>query len=131
MGEYDALPGLSQSLDIKFNPVEEKGPGHGCGHNLLGSAALGSALAIKKYLEESKKEGTIRFYGCHEEETLVGKVKMIKKGAFDGCDIALSWHPMNINTAMREAFLANNSIKFKFHGISAHAANRQNLVGQP
>ncbi|GMG97799.1 amidohydrolase [Tepidimicrobium xylanilyticum] len=122
LAEYDALPGLSQKLDTKYNPVEEKGPGHGCGHNLLGAAALGAALAIKRYLEESKKEGTIRFYGCPEEETLVGKVKMIKKGAFDGCDIALSWHPMNINTAMREAFLANNSIKFRFHGVSAHAA---------
>lgn len=122
LGEYDALPGLSQKQDIKHNPVEENAPGHGCGHNLLGAAALGSALAIKKYLEETKKEGTIRFYGCPEEETLVGKVKMIKKGAFDGCDIALSWHPMNANTALREAFLANNSIKFRFHGISAHAA---------
>lgn len=122
LGEYDALPGLSQSLDTKFNPVEANGPGHGCGHNLLGSAALGSALAIKKYLEETKISGTIRFYGCPEEETLLGKVKMIKAGAFEGCDLALSWHPMNANVAIDKAFLANNSIKFKFHGISAHAA---------
>lgn len=122
LGEYDALPGLSQKVDIKYSPVEENGPGHGCGHNLLGSAALGSALAIKGYLEESKKPGTIRFYGCPEEETLIGKVKMIKRGAFEGCDIALSWHPMNANTALRKAFLANNSIKFRFYGISAHAA---------
>ncbi len=122
LGEYDALPGLSQSLDTKFNPVEANGPGHGCGHNLLGSAALGSALAIKKYLEETKISGTIRFYGCPEEETLLGKVRMIKAGAFEGCDLALSWHPMNANVAIDKAFLANNSIKFKFHGISAHAA---------
>lgn len=122
LGEYDALPGLSQSLDTKFNPVEANGPGHGCGHNLLGSAALGFALAIKKYLEETKISGTIRFYGCPEEETLLGKVRMIKAGAFEGCDLALSWHPMNANVAIDKAFLANNSIKFKFHGISAHAA---------
>ncbi|CAK7018741.1 amidohydrolase [Tissierella sp.] len=122
LGEYDALPGLSQSLDTKFNPVEVNGPGHGCGHNLLGSAAIGSVLAIKKYLEETKINGTIRFYGCPEEETLIGKVKMIKAGAFDGCDLALSWHPMNANTAIERGFLSNNSIKFKFHGISAHAA---------
>ncbi len=122
LGEYDALPGLSQSLDTKFNPVELNGPGHGCGHNLLGSAALGSVLAIKKYLDETKTSGTVRFYGCPEEETLLGKVKMIKAGAFDGCDIALSWHPMNANVAIDKAFLSNNSIKFKFHGISAHAA---------
>lgn len=122
LGEYDALPGLSQSLDVKYNPVEENGPGHGCGHNLLGSAALGSVLAVKKYLQESGKGGTIRFYGCPEEETLVGKVKMIKAGAFDGCDLALSWHPMNANTPLNKGFLSNNSIKFKFNGISAHAA---------
>lgn len=122
LGEYDALPGLSQSLDTKFNPVKVNGPGHGCGHNLLGSAALGSVLAIKKYLDETKTSGTVRFYGCPEEETLIGKVKMIKSGAFDGCDIALSWHPMNANVAIDKAFLANSSIKFKFHGISAHAA---------
>lgn len=122
LGEYDALPGLSQNVDTKFNPLKPNGPGHGCGHNLLGSAALGSVLAIKKYIDETKTSGTIRFYGCPEEETLVGKVKMIKAGAFEGCDIALSWHPMNINTALEKAFTSNNSIKFKFHGVSAHAA---------
>lgn len=122
LGEYDALPGLSQHIDSKFNPVKKNGPGHGCGHNLIGSAALGAVLAIKKYLEETNIQGTIRFYGCPEEETLSGKVKMIKAGAFDGCDLALSWHPMNVNTAMKSAFLANNSIKFKFNGISSHAA---------
>lgn len=122
LGEYDALPGLSQALDTKFNPVLENGPGHGCGHNLLGSAALGSVLAIKKYLEETQKSGTLRFYGCPEEETLIGKVKMIREGAFDGCDLALSWHPMNANVVLEKAFLSNNSLKFKFHGISSHAA---------
>jgi len=121
LGEYDALPGLSQAVDTKFNPVEQNGPGHGCGHNLLGGGALGAVLAIKKYIDETQVRGTIRFYGCPEEETLAGKVKMIKKGAFDGCDIALSWHPMTANTALENAFLANNSIKFRFHGISSHA----------
>ena len=122
LGEYDALPDLSQSLDTKFNPVILNGPGHGCGHNLLGSGALGSALAIKEYLYRTNTSGTLRFYGCPKEETLNGKVEMIKEGAFEGCDIALSWHPLNVNSAMREAYLANNSIKFKFHGISSHAA---------
>ena len=122
LGEYDALPGLSQTVDTKPNPAVKHGPGHGCGHNLLGAAALGASLAIKKYLEETGKQGTIRFYGCPEEEFLIGKVKMIKAGAFAGCDLALSWHPMNVNAALERAYLANNSIKFKFHGISAHAA---------
>jgi aminobenzoyl-glutamate utilization protein B len=121
LGEYDALPGLSQTVATEFNPVAQNGPGHACGHNLLGGAAAGAVLAMKKFLDETKVEGTIRFYGCPEEETLAGKVKMIKKGAFDGCDLALSWHPMNVNTALESAFLANNSIKFRFYGISAHA----------
>lgn len=122
LGEYDALPGLSQEVATKPLPARKNGPGHGCGHNLIGAGSLGAALAIKKYLEETGNKGTIRFYGCPEEELLIGKVKMIKAGAFEGCDLALSWHPMNVNAALERAFLANNSIKFKFHGISAHAA---------
>lgn len=122
LGEYDALPGLSQDIDIKYNPIKVNSPGHGCGHNLLGTAALGSALALKNYLEKTNTKGTIRYYGCPEEETLTGKVKMVKAGDFDGCDIALSWHPMNANLVAKEAFLANNSLKFKFYGVSAHAA---------
>ena len=121
LGEYDALPDLSQKLGTEYDPVETGGPGHGCGHNLLGSAALGGALAIKN-IWRRQKSGTIRFYGCPEEETLNGKVEMVKYKAFDGCDLALSWHPMTSNVAVREAFLANNSIKFRFKGVSAHAA---------
>lgn len=122
LGEYDALPGLSQSLDTTVHPVEKNGPGHACGHNMLGAASFGAALAIKEYIEQTNTSGTIRFYGCPEEETLIGKVKMVKAGAFEGCDLALSWHPMAANAAIDEAFLAMNTMKFKFHGISAHAA---------
>ncbi|WMJ76161.1 MULTISPECIES: amidohydrolase [unclassified Sedimentibacter] len=122
MGEYDALPGMSQKKDIKHNPVIEGGNGHGCGHNLLGSAAMGAALALKNYIKQDNVKGTIRFYGCPAEETLNGKVEMIRENAFDGCDVALSWHPMNVNTPIYNSYLANNSIKFKFNGISAHAA---------
>ncbi|MGD9567210.1 MAG: amidohydrolase [Sedimentibacter sp.] len=127
LGEYDALAGLSQKVEANFNPVVAKGNGHGCGHNLLGSAALGSVLAIKKYMEEVNKTGIIRFYGCPEEETLTGKVRMIKEGAFEGCDIALSWHPMNSNSAVYNAYLSNNSIKFNFNGKSAHAGAAPHL----
>lgn len=122
LGEYDALPGLSQKLDTVHDPVEKDGAGHACGHNLLGAAPFGAALAIKEYIDKTNALGTIRFYACPEEETLVGKGKMIKEGAFEGCDIALSWHPMAVNSALNEAFLAMNTMKFKFHGISAHAA---------
>lgn len=122
MGEYDALPGMSQKKDTKHNPVIEGGNGHGCGHNLLGSAAMGAVLAIKNYIKQDNVKGTIRFYGCPAEETLNGKVEMIRENAFDGCDVALSWHPMNVNTPIYNSYLANNSIKFKFNGTSAHAA---------
>lgn len=123
LGEYDALPGLSQkNAATAFEPVTPGAPGHGCGHNLIGTAALGAALALKQHLSESGLSGTVRFYGCPAEETLSGKVEMIRAGAFDGCDIALSWHPMTVNAAFDGSFLANNSIKFRFHGISSHAA---------
>lgn len=127
LGEYDALAGLSQKVEPIHHPIVANGNGHGCGHNLLGSAALGSVLAIKKYMEEDNKQGTIRFYGCPEEETLTGKVKMIKEGAFEGCDLALSWHPMNSNTAVYNAYLSNNSVKFNFNGKSAHAGATPHL----
>lgn len=121
VAEYDALPGLSQCVDMNYNPQEEDGPGHGCGHNLLGAAAYGAALAMKKYIDDTGSPGTIRFYGCPEEETLVGKVKMIKAGAFIGCDIALTWHPMTVNAPVYSGFLSLNTMKFGFKGISAHA----------
>lgn len=122
LGEYDALPGLSQKAETQRAPVEKDAPGHGCGHNLLGAAGFGAALALKEYLDKSGKSGTIRYYGCPEEETLVGKVKMLLTDCFDGCDLALSWHPMTANAPLQECYLANNSIKFQFHGISAHAS---------
>lgn len=122
LGEYDALPQLSQKAQAAREPVQEGAPGHGCGHNLLGAAGFGAALALKEYLAQSGQSGTIRYYGCPEEETLAGKVKMLLTGCFDGCDVALSWHPMTANAPLPEGFLANNGLKFRFHGISSHAA---------
>jgi aminobenzoyl-glutamate utilization protein B len=121
LGEYDALPNMSQKLCTTRDEVEKGGNGHGCGHNLLGVASLCAALNIKDQMEKEQLSGTIRFYGCPEEETLVGKVKMIKAGAFEGCDLALSWHPMSVNEVYHSCYLANNSIKFKFHGTASHA----------
>lgn len=122
LGEYDALPGLSQKPIPHQEPVQFGGAGHGCGHNLLGSAALVAALAIQQWLAKENMSGTIRFYGCPEEELLSGKVKMLRLGMFEGCDLALSWHPMDINCAYEESYLANISVRFVFHGKTAHAA---------
>lgn len=122
LGEYDALPGLSQKVTDCKAPVAEGAPGHGCGHNLLGSAAAVGAIAVKRYLETEKISGTIRFYGCPEEELLSGKVKMIYYHMFDGCDFAISWHPMSANMVYDSGYLASASAHFKFKGRSSHAA---------
>lgn len=122
LGEYDALPGLSQKASIEKDPVAAGEPGHGCGHNLLGAAAAVGAIALKRFLEKSGTSGTVRFYGCPEEELLDGKVKMIAEHLFDGCDAALSWHPMDSNLAHDRAYLANTSMRFHFTGRTSHAA---------
>ena len=122
LGEYDALPGLSQKVADSKAPVEEGAPGHGCGHNLLGSAAAVGAIAVKRYLEAKKISGTVRFYGCPEEELLSGKVKMIYYHMFDGCDFAISWHPMCANMVYDSGYLASASAHFQFKGRSSHAA---------
>ncbi len=122
LGEYDALPGLSQKVQCEKDPVVTDGPGHGCGHNLLGSASLVAAIALKRLLETEKMPGTIRFYGCPEEELLSGKVKMSYYGMFEGCDIALAWHPGTGAMVYDQGYLACAYAKFYFTGISSHAA---------
>lgn len=122
LGEYDALPGLSQQCTTHRAPVSSGAPGQGCGHNLLGSGSLGATLALKKLLEENGTSGTVRYYACPEEELLSGKVRMIAQRAFDGCDAALSWHPMTANLTYDCGFLANTSMRFYFKGKTAHAA---------
>ncbi|MCD8019931.1 MAG: amidohydrolase [Clostridiales bacterium] len=122
LGEYDALPGLSQKVCATKEPVVEDGPGHGCGHNMLGAAAVTAAVAVKRCLEKAEFSGTLRFYGCPEEELLSGKVKMAYYHMFDGCDAAITWHPSSTNMAHNRAYLAIASARFYFKGISSHAA---------
>lgn len=121
LGEYDALPGLSQKVSAVKEEIVPGGPGHGCGHNLLGSGTAATAIALKKVMEQDGLSGTIRFYGCPEEELLSGKVKMAYYHMFDGCDIAFSWHPSDGNTVYDKAYLASASYRFYFKGLSAHA----------
>lgn len=122
LGEYDALPGLSQATKPVRDPLKEGTPGHGCGHNLLGTASLGACLAIKKSLEKGNIEGTIRYYGCPAEETFNAKGYMIKHELFEDVDICLSWHPSFFNMMDTMTNLAMNSASFCFYGKSAHAA---------
>ena len=121
LGEYDALPGLSQTVAAAKQAVEVLGPGHGCGHNLFGTACMAAAMALKTAMQQSNIKGTIRFYGCPAEETLVGKVFMARDGAFDDLDAAISWHPGSTNIVWNGSSLALNSFKVNFHGVAAHA----------
>ena len=121
LGEYDALPGLSQ----KAVPQKESAggiAGHACGHHLFGTASVAAAIAVKDWLKARGGQGTIRFYGCPAEEGGSGKVYMTRAGLFDDLDVALHWHPGDRNDASASAALANKSAKFRFHGVSAHAA---------
>ena len=127
LGEYDALPGLSQQMATTIEPVQPGGPGHGCGHNLFGTACLGAVLALKEAMIEQQLPGTIRFYGCPAEETLVGKTFMAKAGLFDDLDAALAWHPGDTNTVWHGSSLAMNSFKVNFHGVAAHGAAAPHL----
>ncbi|MFS0824046.1 amidohydrolase [Bacillus sp. 1P02SD] len=123
LGEYDALPGLSQAVKTVQEQVEMDGPGHGCGHNLLGTAGVEAVVALKNTMEEFNLAGTIRYYGCPAEEVLSGKTYMAKEGVFDDLDCALTWHPWTSNMVVNRSMQAMVSIKFHFKGIPAHAAS--------
>jgi aminobenzoyl-glutamate utilization protein B len=122
LGEYDALPELSQTVSTCREPVEVGAPGHGCGHNLFGVAGVGAALALKAEHDRGGFEGTIRFYGTPAEETIVGKVFMARAGVFDDLDAALTWHPCDVTGPQRTSSLAVDSVKYRFEGTPAHAA---------
>jgi len=122
LGEYDALPKLSQKTVTHQEAVQEGAPGHGCGHNLLGAGSLGAAMAIKAAMEENGDKGTVIFFGCPAEEIMVGKIRMAAAGCFDGLDAAITWHPGSVSAAMNIAMLAMNTARFTFSGKSSHAA---------
>lgn len=128
LGEYDALPQLSQKGGAtQFEPLEKNGPGHGCGHNLLGSGAFAAACTLKAYVEQTNAPITVRFYGCPAEEFGSGKAYMTKEGVFDDVDLAITWHPWYYNNVFNMRSLANYAVKFKFTGISSHAAASPHL----
>ncbi|HUS77781.1 MAG TPA: amidohydrolase [Patescibacteria group bacterium] len=122
MGEYDALPGLSQKAVPRKEPIDEGAPGHGCGHNIHGTSGVGGALAVRYAMERLRIPGTIRFYGCPAEEMLSGKVWMVREGVFDGVDAVLSHHPGQVNYGSLSSSNANNAVKFHYYGKTSHAA---------
>ncbi len=128
LGEYDALPGLSQESGVAAHtPIEAGGPGHGCGHNLLGSAAMLAATAVKNWLAENKLPGRVRYYGCPAEEGGAAKAFMVRAGAFDDADMAISWHPSSWWEVAPPLSLANTRADFIFTGRAAHAAAAPHL----
>lgn len=122
LGEYDALPGLSQASVPERQPVTVSAPGHGCGHNLLGAGAALAAVAIKDYMQKNHLPGTLRYYGTPAEEGGSGKVYMARAGLFGDVDTVLHWHPSDENSVTNGGALAIISGKFKFTGIAAHAS---------
>jgi aminobenzoyl-glutamate utilization protein B len=129
LGEYDALPGLSQEAGIaEPKPVEgDHGVGHGCGHNMLGSAAMLAASAVKDWLAEKGVPGRVRYYGCPAEEGGAAKGFMVREGAFKDVDIAISWHPASFSGVNEPVSLANTRIDFTFVGRASHAAAAPHL----
>ncbi len=122
LGEFDALPGLAQQASPQRESRPGNGYGHGCGHHLFGVASASAAIAIAEQIRSGQIKGTVRFYGCPAEEGGSAKVFMVQAGLFKDCDVVLHWHPGSLNSAGDRSTLARIAVKFRFHGMSAHAA---------
>ncbi|CAN7656084.1 M20 family metallopeptidase [Rhizobium rhizogenes] len=128
LGEFDALPGLSQEAGIaEERPIVAGGNGHGCGHNLLGSGSMLAAAAVKDYLAANGLKGRVRYYGCPAEEGGSSKGFMVRAGVFDDVDIAISWHPAAFAGVNNPISLACNEINFHFSGRASHASATPHL----
>jgi aminobenzoyl-glutamate utilization protein B len=122
IGEYDALPGISQTASTTRQPAVEGAAGQGCGHNLFGPASLGAAVAVKDLLAAGRLRGTVKYYGTPAEEKIGGKIYMIREGFFRDADVVLAWHPGDETKAEHEGFQANVQFVVEFRGRTAHAA---------
>ncbi len=127
LAEFDALPGMSQKVSTKHEPLVKGESGHGCGHNLFGTGSTAAAIAVKQWLAKSGNKGTIRLYGCPAEEAGGGKRFMVEAGVFDDVDVVLHWHPYDRNDASPYTTLSMSAARFKFYGKSAHAAGFPHL----
>jgi aminobenzoyl-glutamate utilization protein B len=122
LAEFDALPGITQDATPERRPLPEKGAGHACGHHLFGTGSTAAAIAVKEWLASGGAKGSIRLYGTPAEEGGAGKVYMVREGLFKDVDVVLHWHAADRNDASPGSSLANKSAKFRFRGVSAHAA---------
>jgi aminobenzoyl-glutamate utilization protein B len=122
LGEFDALPGVSQEAVPELKPIAGQKAGHACGHHLFGTASSAAAIAVKDWLIATKKSGTIKFFGTPAEEGGSGKVYLVRDGFFNDVDLVFHWHPNARNSASYGTSLANKSGKFRFYGVASHAA---------
>ncbi len=122
LGEFDALPGLSQKAVPHKDPLVPGKPGHGCGHNLFGTASLGAAIAVKELIEQGKLKGTVKFFGTPAEEKFFGKLWMIRAGLFKDVDVVMDWHPGAETKAAVQTGLALVDFTVEFNGQAAHAS---------
>jgi aminobenzoyl-glutamate utilization protein B len=122
IGEFDALPGLSQTTNSFKNELTEGGAGHGCGHNLFGTASLGAAVAIKELIEKGSLKGTVKYFGTPAEEKFFGKLWMIRDGVFDNVDVVMDWHPADKTEANVQPSLALVDFMVEFTGQASHAS---------
>ena len=122
LGEFDALPGISQKAIPTKSPLKEGAAGHGCGHNLFGAGSLGAAIAIKELIQAGKIKGTVKFLGTPSEEKFFGKIWMVNAGLWDDVDVNISWHPSAETKADVQSSLALVDFKVEFFGQAAHAS---------
>jgi aminobenzoyl-glutamate utilization protein B len=122
LGEYDALPGVSQTASPKREERPGVTAGHACGHHVFGAGSVAAAIATKEWMQATGQKGTIRFYGCPAEEGGSGKVYLVRAGLFNDVDAVLHWHAGDRNSVSMASSMANKSAKFRFHGIASHAA---------
>lgn len=122
LGEFDALPGISQKAQPTKSPLNEGAAGHGCGHNIFGAGSLGAAIAIKEQIENGTLKGTVKFMGTPSEEKYFGKIWMVNAGLWDDVDVNISWHPSAEMKADVQSSLALVDYKIEFFGQAAHSS---------
>jgi aminobenzoyl-glutamate utilization protein B len=122
LAEFDALPGFSQAAEPERRPIAGKFAAHACGHHLFGTASVSAAIALADWLRRTGTAGTVRLYGTPAEEGGAAKVYMVRAGLFDDVDVVMHWHAADVNAAGIDRSLANKTVKFRFHGQSAHAS---------
>lgn len=128
LGEFDALPGLSQVAGLaEQREAISGGNGHGCGHNLLGAGSMLAAAAVKDFLAQNGLKGRVRYYGCPAEEGGSSKGFMVRAGVFDDVDVAISWHPAAFAGVNNPISLACNELNFHFTGRASHASATPHL----